>query len=76
MRRGSPSGPGATPVGLGVQAGMDSSGLSGLPWRSRVYHRWSPTFLERPVFLNAIDEFTQGVPQTDDITLVVVEKYA
>jgi serine phosphatase RsbU (regulator of sigma subunit) len=26
--------------------------------------------------LKAIDEFTQGVPQTDDITLVVVEKYA
>jgi len=25
--------------------------------------------------LNAIDEFTQGMPQTDDITLVVVEKY-
>ena len=25
--------------------------------------------------LKAIDEFTQGVPQTDDITLVVVEKY-
>jgi sigma-B regulation protein RsbU (phosphoserine phosphatase) len=25
-------------------------------------------------FLNAIEEFTQGVPQTDDITFVVVEK--
>ena len=25
--------------------------------------------------LDAIDEFTQGMPQTDDITLVVVEKY-
>jgi serine phosphatase RsbU (regulator of sigma subunit) len=25
--------------------------------------------------LKAIDEFTQGMPQTDDITLVVVEKY-
>jgi sigma-B regulation protein RsbU (phosphoserine phosphatase) len=26
-------------------------------------------------FLKAIGEFTQGVPQTDDITFVVVEKY-
>jgi len=26
-------------------------------------------------FLNAIEEFTQGMPQTDDITFVVVEKY-
>jgi sigma-B regulation protein RsbU (phosphoserine phosphatase) len=26
-------------------------------------------------FLQAIDEFTQGTPQTDDITFVVVEKY-
>jgi len=25
--------------------------------------------------LKAVDEFTQGVPQTDDITFVVVEKY-
>ena len=25
--------------------------------------------------LETIDEFTQGMPQTDDITLVVVEKY-
>jgi sigma-B regulation protein RsbU (phosphoserine phosphatase) len=25
--------------------------------------------------LNAIEEFTEGTPQTDDITLVVVEKY-
>ena len=25
--------------------------------------------------LKAIDEFTQGTPQTDDITFVVVEKY-
>jgi sigma-B regulation protein RsbU (phosphoserine phosphatase) len=30
--------------------------------------------LER-MLLDAIDEFTQGMPQTDDITLVVVEKY-
>jgi sigma-B regulation protein RsbU (phosphoserine phosphatase) len=29
--------------------------------------------LERK-FLQAIEEFTQGVPQTDDITFVVVEK--
>ena len=29
--------------------------------------------LER-TFLNAIEEFTQGMPQTDDITFVVVEK--
>jgi sigma-B regulation protein RsbU (phosphoserine phosphatase) len=27
-------------------------------------------------FLNAIEEFTQGTPQTDDITFVVVEKTA
>ena len=26
-------------------------------------------------FLKAIEEFTQGMPQTDDITFVVVEKY-
>jgi serine phosphatase RsbU (regulator of sigma subunit) len=26
-------------------------------------------------FLNAIEEFTQGTPQTDDITFIVVEKY-
>ena len=26
-------------------------------------------------FLTAIEEFTQGEPQTDDITFVVVEKY-
>jgi len=26
-------------------------------------------------FLKAIEDFTQGMPQTDDITLVVVEKY-
>jgi len=25
--------------------------------------------------LTAIDEFTEGTPQTDDITFVVVEKY-
>ena len=25
-------------------------------------------------FLKAIEEFTQGMPQTDDITFVVVEK--
>jgi len=25
--------------------------------------------------LQAIEEFTQGMPQTDDITFVVVEKY-
>src|ERR1035437_6285898 len=30
--------------------------------------------LERK-FLKAIEEFTQGMPQTDDITFVVVEKY-
>jgi hypothetical protein len=29
--------------------------------------------LERK-FLKAIEEFTQGMPQTDDITFVVVEK--
>ncbi len=27
-------------------------------------------------FLNAIQDFTQGMPQTDDITFVVVEKYS
>jgi sigma-B regulation protein RsbU (phosphoserine phosphatase) len=26
-------------------------------------------------FLKAIEEFTQGTPQTDDITFLVVEKY-
>ena len=26
-------------------------------------------------FLKAIEDFTQGMPQTDDITFVVVEKY-
>ena len=26
-------------------------------------------------FLKAIEEFTQGMPQTDDITFLVVEKY-
>ncbi len=26
-------------------------------------------------FLKAIEEFTEGTPQTDDITFVVVEKY-
>ncbi len=26
-------------------------------------------------FLKAIEDFTQGVPQTDDITFVVVEKW-
>jgi Serine phosphatase RsbU, regulator of sigma subunit len=31
--------------------------------------------LERK-FLKAIEEFTQGMPQTDDITFVVVEKTA
>ena len=28
-----------------------------------------------PALLKAIEEFTQGTPQTDDITFVVVEKY-
>ena len=27
------------------------------------------------VLLKAIEEFTQGMPQTDDITFVVIEKY-
>jgi len=26
-------------------------------------------------FLQAIEEFTQGMPQTDDITFVIVEKH-
>jgi serine phosphatase RsbU (regulator of sigma subunit) len=26
-------------------------------------------------FLTAIEEFTQGMPQTDDITFLLVEKY-
>jgi sigma-B regulation protein RsbU (phosphoserine phosphatase) len=26
-------------------------------------------------FLKAIEEFTQGMPQTDDITFLIVEKY-
>jgi serine phosphatase RsbU (regulator of sigma subunit) len=29
----------------------------------------------KETLLKAIEKFTQGTPQTDDITLVVVEKY-
>jgi serine phosphatase RsbU (regulator of sigma subunit) len=41
-----------------------------------IIHREAPAgsqALERR-FLTAIEEFTQGTPQTDDITFVVVEK--
>jgi sigma-B regulation protein RsbU (phosphoserine phosphatase) len=43
----------------------------------RVIHQEAPSgsqALERR-FLKAIEEFTQGMPQTDDITFVVVERY-